>query len=296
MRRIFGIIVLTITFSLTAFSQSDSLGIEKEGDKIYVIHKVKAKQTLISLARRYQTTITEIKTANDLSSNGLQVDQMLKIPFGGTLPTANVKPVQLETVEVEHEVAAGETLFAISKKYGVSITDLKTWNQLSSNALSLGQSLKVKVEKPVEKAKEAATNQKPKTVSTPTPVAKPNTPDIQIATDTTSVKETVEPDPVPEPVTYDGRNFESYELEGMAEVIDEEEPSTKYFALHKTARPGTVVKVKNLMNGLVVYVRVVGTIPDTTVNDDIIIKLNLKAYTQLKAIDKRFRVQISYHQ
>jgi rare lipoprotein A (peptidoglycan hydrolase) len=79
-------------------------------------------------------------------------------------------------------------------------------------------------------------------------------------------------------------------------VIDEEEPSSKFFALHRTAKVGTVIKVRNIMNDLTVYVRVVGTIPETTKNEGIIIKLNERAYDNLKAIDKRFRVQLSYFQ
>ncbi|MFY0591238.1 LysM peptidoglycan-binding domain-containing protein [Roseivirga sp.] len=294
MRRIFGIIILTITFNLTVFGQADSLGIEKVGDKVFVVHKVMAKQTLFSLAKRYKTTVTEINNANASLSTGLQIGQTLKIPFGGTLPSKNKVALQTTTEEVEHKVAAGETLFAIAKKYNVSITELKEWNQLSSNALSLGQALKVKVEKQVE-----ATAKPIKTTETSTPevapVEQPSVPPVTVKVDTAAQK-TGTIDPEPEAVAYDGRSFESFELEGMAEVIDEEEPSTKYFALHKTARVGTVIKVKNLMNDLTVYVRVVGTIPDTTVNDDVIIKLNLKAYTQLKAIDKRFRVQLSYFQ
>ena len=291
MRKFLGIIILMITLTMTGFSQADSLGIEKEGDKIFVIHKVKAKQTLFSLARRYKTTVTEINKTNTSLKDGLQIGQTLKIPFGGTIPVPNKPVVQTRIEEVYHKVAAGETLFAIARKYNVSITDLKAWNQLDSNSLSLGQTLKIQVEKPVTAStpKVVAGNPTPSTTQVqPTP----STP-IAIPVDTTTkTVDTIEP----ETIAYDGTLFQSYEVEGLAEVIDEEQPSAKYFALHRTAKVGTVIKVKNLMNDLTVYVRVVGAIPNTTVNDNVIIKLNLKAYTQLKAIDKRFRVQLSYFQ
>lgn len=295
MRKYLSIAVLMVTFCVASFAQADSLGIEKQGDKIFVIHKVQAKQTLFSLAKRYQTSVTEINTANPSLVSGLQIGQTLKIPFGGTIASLSEKPVQTTTEEISHKVAAGETLFAIARKFEVSVTDLKAWNQLSSNSLSLGQDLIIRVVKPVTTIVVDA--EVPTTTDTdiqeelPATI-EPLTSEISTAIDTLSAEKIAEP----EPITYDGTPFQSFEVEGVAEAIDEDEPSTKFFALHRTARVGTVIKVKNLMNDLTVYVRVVGTIPDTTVNDNVIIKLNQKAYKHLKAIDKRFRVELSYFQ
>jgi hypothetical protein len=93
---------------------------------------------------------------------------------------------------------------------------------------------------------------------------------------------------------YDAKPFEEIIEEGQAELIVEDESSTKFLALHKTAKVGTVIKVKNRMNNLTVYVRVVGEIPKTTDNENIIIKINKRAYDQLKALDTRFLVELSY--
>ena len=41
---------------------------------------------------------------------------------------------------------------------------------------------------------------------------------------------------------------------------------------------------------------VIGTIPETTANEGILIKVNQRAYEYLKAVDKRFRVELSYFQ
>lgn len=43
-----------------------------------------------------------------------------------------------------YEVAKGDTLYSISKKFNVTVDDLKQWNNLSDNAISIGQSLKIK--------------------------------------------------------------------------------------------------------------------------------------------------------
>lgn len=42
-----------------------------------------------------------------------------------------------------HEVKAGETLYSLAKAYGVTVDDLKNWNQLSDNNISIGQELYV---------------------------------------------------------------------------------------------------------------------------------------------------------
>ena len=45
---------------------------------------------------------------------------------------------------INHTVVRGDSLWSLSRKYGVSISELRTWNELSSNNLSIGQQLVVK--------------------------------------------------------------------------------------------------------------------------------------------------------
>ena len=132
-------------------AQTDSLGIEERDGKVFVVHKVKSKQTLYSLARRYKTSVTEINNANPALANGLQVGQTLKIPFGGDLPFADDQPETTTVKEtITHQVGEGETLFAISRRYGASVTQIKEWNGFTSNSLSLGQELKIEQEVEME--------------------------------------------------------------------------------------------------------------------------------------------------
>ncbi len=278
-----------LVVGLTSVSaQTDSLRMEQEGGKNFVIHKVLSGQTLYSLSKRYLTSVDAIKKENPTLASGLQVGQTLKIPYGGNVNAAPVSATV--TNEITHTVAAGETLFAISRKYNVAVADIKAWNSLSSNSLALNQKLKIRQEKavsPQEVSQPQTTTEQPEEV-TPTTTAPSEQP-----TETPKTDEVLVIEEAPQN-NYPGSEFKQYEVEGVAEVIEEDEPSSKFFALHRTAKIGTVIKVRNLMNDLTVYVRVVGTIPETTDNENVIIKLNKRAYDNLKAIDKRFRVELSY--
>lgn len=103
---------------------------EAIGDNYY---KVKSGDTLWSIARNNGITVTELKEANNLTSNSLSIGQLLYIPKEET-----------EIVETEvYTVKSGDTLYSIAKKYNLSVDELKKLNNLTSNSLSIGQKLKI---------------------------------------------------------------------------------------------------------------------------------------------------------
>ncbi len=94
-------------------------------------HVVKKGETLFSIASQYEISVEKLKTWNNLDTNELEVGEQLIVR-------------QPETEEpVIHTVQKQETLYSISKQYGVSITELKSWNELSGNNLEMGQELKI---------------------------------------------------------------------------------------------------------------------------------------------------------
>lgn len=253
-------------------AQSDSLRIERQGEKVLVVHKVLSKQTLFSLARRYGTTVDAINKENPSLTNGLQVGQILRIPYG--------KALLEDSASVTHTVKSGETLFAIASKYGVQLNEVKRLNDLTSNSLSVGQVLMIKNGTAAQvEVSEGVGNEV-----------------LSDATDSTlsvieATPEVVVPDPSDELLST---SFKELLEEGIAELIEGGEETTKFLALHRTAPTGTVIKIRNTMNDLTVYVRVIGKLPDTGDNDKIIIKINQRTYDQLKALDNRFLVELSY--
>lgn len=94
-------------------------------------YTVKSGDNLYAIARRYNTTVSEIKKVNNLTSNNLSIGQVLKIP--------TVTPSQ-ENAET-YIVQSGDSLYSIARKFNTTVSEIKKLNNLSSNLLSLGQVL-----------------------------------------------------------------------------------------------------------------------------------------------------------
>ena len=94
-------------------------------------YTVVAGDTLYSIARKYNTSVDELKRINNLISNNLSIGQVLKITED------NVSDYDLYTVII------GDTLYSISKKYNTTVDEIKRLNSLTNNNLSVGQVLKI---------------------------------------------------------------------------------------------------------------------------------------------------------
>jgi membrane-bound lytic murein transglycosylase D len=57
------------------------------------------------------------------------------------VPKTRFKKAEPKNEVITHEVQKGETMWAISRKYGVEVEDLKMWNNKADNTLSLGEKL-----------------------------------------------------------------------------------------------------------------------------------------------------------
>jgi LysM repeat protein len=116
----------------------DSTGTEVINGKVFVIHQVGEKETLYGISRRYGTTVDAVLQYNPTADGGLEIGQVLKVPY-------EVKrPIKAPAGGSVHVVAAKETMFSISQAYNVSVDELKQWNNLPDNSLSIGQELIIK--------------------------------------------------------------------------------------------------------------------------------------------------------
>lgn len=119
-------------------------------------HYVKEGETLYSIAKRYGTTVHQIKKLNNLKSSVIQPKQKLIVKKVEGKPqsksknenkSAKVSVPAAEYETITYTVKKGDTLEKISKKYGVSVKSIKKLNNLKSSLIKVGQPLKVKVVK-----------------------------------------------------------------------------------------------------------------------------------------------------
>jgi LysM repeat protein len=94
------------------------------------IYVVKKGDTLFSLAKKYGVTVKDVKTENKLANDSIYVGQALSVPTHG-----------FETEEGIYVVNPGDTLFNISKRFDVSLKELKQANGLKENMILIGQQL-----------------------------------------------------------------------------------------------------------------------------------------------------------
>ncbi|HAP63053.1 MAG TPA: hypothetical protein DCR93_27335, partial [Cytophagales bacterium] len=119
----------------------DSIRVEVQDGKRYVIHKVESGETVYRLALRYGVSQGDLMKANPILAQGLKVNQIIQVPLGGTATSASPASSSNATV---HVVAPGEGLFRIAQKYDVSQADIRDWNNLTSDNLAIGQELLIK--------------------------------------------------------------------------------------------------------------------------------------------------------
>ncbi len=278
------------------------------------LHNVAPGETMFSIARTYSVTINDLMTWNDLKGNDLSVGQALIIqgvadikpespvaetpkvaeapatPEKKPEPAPNRQPVEQTPTTpsqpttsmtsggwITHQVTQGQTLFSIARQYDAKVEDLIAWNGLSSNTLSLGQSLKVGRDN---------TTTVP-TVTSPAPVARN---EERASSSTGSSAST----PAGTTATSSSTAYKNLKETGQAEVIEGTGNHKKYLVLHRTAPVGTIMRIRNEENDITVFARVVGVLPDTGDNNRLLIKVSKAAYDQLKAVNSRFPVEISY--
>jgi len=127
-------------FTLTA--------IPAHSQQIPDVHIVQQGETLFSIARDYTITVGELRQWNNLDSDNLRPGQTIRI----SAPDAKN--------QITHTVEQGETLFSISRRYGVTIAEIQQWNDLRTNNLDLGSELIIYLPDPGNSSEPLETDRK----------------------------------------------------------------------------------------------------------------------------------------
>lgn len=120
--------------------KTENIEIDVKEEPKGIEYTVKAGDSLSKIASSYGITIDRIKSANKLTGNTIYVGQKLLIPVSDT----KVEEKESTTsAGINYVVVKGDNLYTIANKYGVSVNDIKSLNNLSSNTLQIGQILKI---------------------------------------------------------------------------------------------------------------------------------------------------------
>ncbi len=285
------LIAFLFTWQLSSQASTlDSLGLKKENNKTFLLFKVGPKQSLFSILKRYNLSLTEFKAANSSIEIPVKTGEIVYIPLHYLDESTSVPKVADEKAADEkakdapkeakiHIVGPKQGLLSVANLYKVTMADLRKWNNLKSDRLQEGQRLAVtdpaEANSTISVDKANLLPAKNETKSDPAPATAAAAP----------VAEKPEKEKGPEDIK---KKIET----GIAELIDVPDNSGKYLALHRSAPIGTLVLVKNLTNNQSIWVKVIGRLPNG--DNKVIIKLSPKAFEKLNAVDKRVRAEISY--
>ena len=100
------------------------------------VYVVKKGDTLWSIANNFNVSVNDLKNANNKSNNSLSIGEQLIIP--GKSTGENVST----TI---YTVKSGDNLYSIARRYNVTVNEIKSLNNLTSNLLSIGQKLSIPI-------------------------------------------------------------------------------------------------------------------------------------------------------
>ncbi|MBC1600671.1 1,4-beta-N-acetylmuramoylhydrolase [Listeria welshimeri] len=111
-------------------------------------YTVKKGDSLWKIANQNKTTVTNLKSWNNLKSDNIYIGQKLKVSAGSITNNTNTskpstsKPSNSSTKT--HTVKKGDSLWSISRQYKTTVDNIKSWNKLTSNTIYIGQKITIK--------------------------------------------------------------------------------------------------------------------------------------------------------
>ncbi|MEM1093696.1 MAG: LysM peptidoglycan-binding domain-containing protein [Bacteroidota bacterium] len=133
--------VRTASTTTTAASTSSTSAERAANSNTRVTYRVRRGDTLNKIARRYGVSVSDLRNWNSLRSTRINTGQRLSI-YAANPPAASSASSTTGS-KVTYRVRRGDTLSEIAKRYGVRVSDLRRWNNLSSSRIRSGQRLTI---------------------------------------------------------------------------------------------------------------------------------------------------------
>jgi len=312
------ILLMLLFLSVSHAWAGDSTAVKVIGGKQYIIHKLEKGETLYAVSRKYKVPIQKIFDANPGMKDKYNAGDEIKVPVSDnvkpaafatkkpikpkpetttatkspstpkTSSTAIAQPIGENKTPIYHNVTKGETVLKIAKNHKMTVSQLIKLNNLKNNNIEIGQMLIVGYDK---------TNAGTSVSSTAIPKGEIKSAEQAKTNDDIALKYRDEYNKDKKQIAKTkSENVVAREVdeEGVASWFDEGNVDIdKSLALHSTAPIGTIIKMTNLINHKVLYVKVIGR-PDKTDNQNVVVKITKSAADKLGVLDKYFRVEMHY--
>lgn len=254
---------------LWLLNSKDSLLLKVEDGKKFILHPVKPKQTLFSIARYYNLSLEDLieYNPNFRTDPSLRTGTKVKIP----IPNKAIRRYKgkafkpAEYTSIYYIVQGGDNLFQISKRYfDMPLDSVSKRNRLKNNNIKPGQRLHV------------------------------GWMGIEgIHADWRAVKPATESDALKERFTQDKKGRKEIDAQGVCFWQKDSKEKGDLYALHRDAAIGTIISVTNPMSRRTVYAKVIARIPDGY-ERNIEVILSPEAARKIGALDPRFFVKVKY--
>lgn len=318
--------IIMVSCSLVGKAQDKPLMAQGVSPNLYLNHTVAAKENYYSIGRLYNASPKDqIAPFNSLQmEKGLNPGQIIKIPLAANNFSQDGSKAEDEAlIPVYHTVQEKEGLYRISVNYNkVPIATIKEWNKITGDAVSNGTRLIIgylKVKKALSPLAGMASN--PTVVTTPVtkptePVVKPKPVEPKPVEPKLVVTEpVVKPSPPkPQPtvttiikekgIDFNGGQFKG-DYDNNGDMVTEAGAANvfksnsgwsdgKYYCLHNSAAPGTIVKITSTASGKSIYAKVLDAIPDIKQNAGLLVRLSNAAAEELGVGENKFDCTLSY--
>lgn len=292
----------------------------------YITHTISAGETLSALSAKYKTTVGDIMRLNGMNATSkLEIGQKIKIPAAGSVvPKPNASaPVKAaapatatNTAATVHVVQQGETLYRIATQYHVKVDQVKAWNNLTVDNVSIGQKLFINGNAPAEAAEQpqaAAPRPQPvqpqpvqqQPVVTPAPVQQAP----PVTTTPVESKPVVKEEPRVDPakvgakgyfeslfgVDVAGRSLESATGAAMTFKTSSGWNDKKYYILMNDIAPGAIVKITYPGSNKTIYAKVLWNMGTLKENEGLNFRISNAAADALGVTELKFQITVAYY-
>lgn len=149
------LVFITLVISCSVTISAEKLSKKIIGNTEFYCYKVKTKETIFGIAKKFNVTQDELKQYNPSINNGLKKDFVLLLPVSLIDSRKNNNSTIQQSNPFVHIVKKGETLYGLSKTYGVTQEDIIANNPQVRAGLKLGQEIVI----PQPSVKESANEQ-----------------------------------------------------------------------------------------------------------------------------------------